>query len=330
MQLMCAPSRWPFRVLGLLGACIAVTGRVRPVRAEQPGISGDPTPPAAVTAPAPAATDTPPTPGVSVAPFTPAPAPAFTPNGGNATPATAPSPWAQAYPPPAFAASAPPRIAQPEDHARDPRWNDAHVDRVVLVPTAETHPAGTWYLSSYDILLLQAGYALTDRTQLTLTLTPPLDSALLMPVDMTVKTVLARTERVRVAATGSVSGLLGYEAGAVFLGRVGGVAQLCLDDDCRSSINMAGNATLLGSTVLFLDGVGAILRTNDTVAFLLELQSVLPLSRDNGDYHAFAGAGGIRLSGKAWGVDLAFEAPLDRRTHPQVIPVLAATYRFLP
>lgn len=204
------------------------------------------------------------------------------------------------------------------------------MDRVILVPTAETHPAGTWYLSSYEIVLLQAGYALGDRSQVTFTAAPPLGKDILIPVDLTLKQVLLRSRWARVAAMGSVSGLLGYNSGEALLGRVGAVTQLCLDDKCRSSVSTAVNLLLAGSTILFLDGVGAIFRTSDHVALLLELQSVLPLGGEAGNYNGIAGAGGVRFSGRSWGVDLALGAPLDRKTNVAIIPGIAVTYRFLP
>ena len=40
---------------------------------------------------------------------------------------------------------------------------DPQGDRVVLLPTATTHPAGTFYFSNYELIIFQAGYAFTDR-----------------------------------------------------------------------------------------------------------------------------------------------------------------------
>jgi hypothetical protein len=54
----------------------------------------------------------------------------------------------------------------------------------------------------------------------------------------------------------------------------------------------------------------------------------LPISREGGQFNAFAGALGARLSGRVWAVDLALEAPLDRRTRPQAVPVVVVTVRF--
>jgi hypothetical protein len=222
-----------------------------------------------------------------------------------------------------------PSPVPPDAHAGDPRWHDAHVDRVILVPTAETHPAGTWYLSSYEIVLLQIGYALSDRAQLSFSIAPIFSKDPLVPIDLTLKGVVARSDRVRVAAMASATGLLGYQSTEAIVGRLGGVVQLCFDSECRSSVSTLANAVLAGS-VIFADGVGAVLRTSDHVALLLELESVIPLSRENGQINALGGAAGVRFSGTRWGVDLALGGPLDRRTRPQLLPFLAATYRFLP
>src|SRR5581483_4412587 len=255
--------------------------------------------------------------------FTARPVPAFTPAG------PAPSATATTYAPspPAYAPLyAPPPLAPAV--VRDARFTDAHVDRVVLVPTAETHPAGTVYLSSYDLVGLQAGYALGDRTQLTLSFVPPLSRDPVVPLDLTLKAVIARSRRVRVAAMASATGIIGLDEAESAIGRVGAVTELCFDDACRSSVNTAANLSLAGRYLVLADGVGAILRASDLFAVLVELQSVLPISHQGGQIHAVAGALGARLSGRVWAVDLALEAPLDRRARPQAVPVLVATVRF--
>jgi len=124
---------------------------------------------------------------------------------------------------------------------RDHRYADAHVDRVVFLPTGETHPEGTLYFSSYEIVVLQAGYALSDRTQVTLTGMPPLRNESVLPFDLTLKTVVARAPAFRVAALGSVSGISGTDIGTGVVGRAGGVVQLCLEWTCRSSVSLGSN-----------------------------------------------------------------------------------------
>lgn len=199
------------------------------------------------------------------------------------------------------------------------------------MPTAETHPAGTIYLSSYDIAILQAGYALSDRFQLSLTFVPPVSKDFLLPLDLSLKGVVARGRRVRVAAIASATGLLGFEQGEAFLGRFGGVTELCFDDKCRSSANVMANLVLGGSALLIGDGIGVIARTSDLVALLIELQSLVPVGREVADAHGIAGAFGVRLSGRRWGVDLTLEAPIDPTPkNVRLIPILVGTYRFLP
>jgi len=201
-----------------------------------------------------------------------------------------------------------------------------------LLPTAETHPQGTFYLSSYEILILQAGYAFTDRMQFSLSIIPVVfQKDPIVPVDLSLKAVLSRSGRVRLAAMASATGLLGFEQGEAFVGRFGGVTELCIDEACRSSVNVAANLMLAGPALLLANGAGAILRTSDLFAFLVELQSIVPVGREVADVHALGGAGGVRLSGARWAVDLALEAPLDRRGNlPKALPWIAATYRFLP
>ena len=61
----------------------------------------------------------------------------------------------------------------PPEEPRDIRFRDANVDRVIAVSTAETHPAGTFYFTDYEIAVLSVGYSISDRVQLTLTGLPP-------------------------------------------------------------------------------------------------------------------------------------------------------------
>jgi hypothetical protein len=198
---------------------------------------------------------------------------------------------------------------------------------VLLVPTAETHPAGTVYFSDYEIVGLQAGYALSDRTQLSLTFVPPLSKDIIVPLDLTLKGVIVRTPRVRVAATASVTGLYGLNEGSATVGRVGGITQFCFDDYCRGSINMGATVALVGVAIV-ADGVGFVYRTGRSMAILAEVQSVLPLGNQAAQVHALGAAVGLRFTGKRAAVDLGLEGPLDRKTKPQVVPIVAVTVRF--
>jgi hypothetical protein len=209
------------------------------------------------------------------------------------------------------------------------RRRDAHVDRVILMSTAETQPAGTVTFSSYEIVGLQAGWAMSDTTQLTVTGTPPLGADGIFPLDVTLKTVVLRAPRVRVAALGSASGIIGFEQGNALVGRAGAVVQLCFDEACRSSVSTGTTAVLAGSAMLVGTGVGAIWRFTDLFALLFEVDTLIPLGKEAGNYYGMAAAPGIRLSGRTWGFDFALYRSVGRGSSP-TIPVLVGTYRFLP
>jgi hypothetical protein len=286
------------------------------------------------TAPAPSA----PPPVPSAPPPVPSAVPPSVPpasTGGYTTPSTSdygasPTPPYPAPPAPSYSAAAPPTYIPPPSppafELRDHRYSDAHVDRVVFVPTAETHPEGTLYFSSYEVVLLQAGYALSDRTQVTLTSMPPLPKEKILPLDLTLKTVVARAPEFRVAALGSVSGIAGIEQGTVVLGRVGGVVQLCFERTCRSSVSVGSTVILAGPAILAENGTGLIVRATEHISLLLEVDASIPIGTVAAEYHGMAIAPGIRFSGEQLGFDIAIAHSLDVLEGP-AFPFLAATYR---
>jgi len=320
---MCAASVHTSALVSGLALVLSIEPRAL---ADPVVISDAPAPAPSVTAaaaPPPAAAPGPPAPRPA---FTPVPEPAFT-----APPAFTPPP---AFAPPP-AVSAPPaadQVPPTKNQSSDPRWSDANVDHVVLVPTAETHPAGTVYFSDYDIALGQVGYAPSDRTEITLSGIPPLGGKNpIGAVDLSVKGVVVRDDRFRLAAIGSVTGLVGFEDSQDFAGRIGGVATLCFDDACRSTVSGAATALLAGPALLVLDGFGAVFRTSRLVAILAEVDSALPVSREGGRFHGVGGAFGVRLSGRSWGVDLAFTAfATDPGSRLVPVPVIDVTFRILP
>lgn len=191
------------------------------------------------------------------------------------------------------------------------------------MPTAETQPAGSTTLSSYDIVVLQMTLALADRTQLSVTLTPPIEGV--FPIDVTLKSQIARGTYYRLAAMGSVSGIVGLDDGPAWLGRVGFVGQGCLDARCRSSVNLGASVILAGQASFFATGAGLVLRLSDIVALVAELDTLVPSGRTVADRHGIVAAGGLRLSGARWGVDLALYRSLEQNT---TLPFLVGTYRF--
>jgi hypothetical protein len=201
---------------------------------------------------------------------------------------------------------------------------DPQADRGVLLPTAYTHPKGTYYVTDYEIVLVQVGYALTDDTQLSLTAVPPLGAERIAFIDFTLKTSLYRGGLVRVAALGSTSGVVAKEIGVLGVGRVGGVVQLCLQTSCDSSLSISSNVTLAG-VMLMANGVSGIFRLGRTVSLLVELDTLVPLGRELGELNGAMAGGGVRWHGTHWGFDFALMRVLggDQTT----LPVLALTYR---
>jgi hypothetical protein len=259
-------------------------------------------------------------------------------------PAVEPAPLPEAPPPPAVdtppAAATPPPLPPageepaaviglalpPREETRTPA-EDPQADRGVLMPTAYTHPKGTTFVSDYELLLVQLGYAITDDTQVSFTGVPPLSNERIAFLDITLKSTLYRGGLVRVAALGSTSGLAATEIGVIGIGRVGGVVQLCLEGRCESSLSLSSNLTLLGA-ILMANGASGIFRMSRSVSFLAELDTLVPLGKDIGQLNGAIAGGGVRFKSTNWGFDLTLMRILgaDKAT----LPFLALTYRSKP
>jgi hypothetical protein len=231
---------------------------------------------------------------------------------------------------PPEAAQAPP--AAPLDPAIARKLGgSAHADRIVLLPTAYTHPKGTFYVSDYDVVVLQTGYAFTDSTQLTATFTPPIEEELVVPLDLSLKVSSDDGSRVRVAGIGSVTGILGLDDGPALIGRVGGVTQFCFDDACRSSVNAGANALLVGTVVLFA-GTGAEVRVFNWLSLLVEADMAMPLGVEPAEMKGVILGGGARFPFRNWALDLSVmgsASAFDGSGNPP-LPLLVYTYRWLP
>jgi hypothetical protein len=199
----------------------------------------------------------------------------------------------------------------------------------LLLPTAYTHPEGTVYLSSNEILLLQAGYAFTDTAQLTLTATPPFGEDAIFPLDLSLKQVVVRDGPVRAALIGSITGLFGMNEGNVVLGRIGGVVQLCFDEECESSATMATTALLAGPVSVAITGAGITWRVADWAALLAEFGTLVPLGRELGEANGAAMDVGVRFPFRKVAVDLGLIRPVGIGVNVPALPWLAVTYRFL-
>lgn len=204
----------------------------------------------------------------------------------------------------------------------------AHSDRIVLVPTAYTHPAGTFYFSSYDIVFLQAGYAATDRTQLTLTGTPPIIEGGAALLDFSLKSAVYRAPRVQIAALGSASGVLGVDDVSGFVGRAGGIVELCTTSTCDTTFVTSAHVALLGPATIMATANGFIWHLGDWFEILLEVSIAMPFNELTGEYHGALLGTGVRLPRRSWALDFAWARPLT--TGGSAIPVFAFTWRTDP
>jgi hypothetical protein len=206
-------------------------------------------------------------------------------------------------------AAAPDADPAPE---RSVRHTSAHADRVVLVPTAETQPAGTLFLSSYEIVGAGVGYAFSDRLQASLVGATNLEA---LWAEINVKANLLRSRWLRMAVQTSIDYARGQDEEIPF-GRVGGTLQLCFDLPCRSSMSLAATVVAHDApdTLLPLGvGLGFIAFLSHELSLLLEYAGLLDAAEnlDLIDLPVYLVSYGIRISGSpTWSLDLALARPL--------------------
>jgi hypothetical protein len=246
-------------------------------------------------------------------------------------------------PPPGQPAEPPPAPLGGAGSAADARYNDANVDRVILGSTAETHPKGTFFISDYELLLLQIGYAVTDYLQLQLTGIPPIIKQQPYWIEAGAKLNLYRSDVFRAAITGGLDlltyGGSGTDNGPFYGGRLGAIGQFCLIPTCRSSVSL-DVGTLLTSganqALPIYGAIGGIFNVSKVISILAEpaMAGVLGTGAGNVGSGAFFELDyGIRISGPNFGGDIAFLLPLATTggnfDNPFILgyPFVALTYR---
>ena len=218
----------------------------------------------------------------------------------------------------AYQTPPPPASAEP---VADPQG-----DRVLLLPTATTHPAGSFYFTNYELVIFQAGYAFTDATQVSVTVIPaPSESFTIL--DVSLKSSLYRGGLVRAAAIGSVSGAAGKDIGVQLLGRAGGVVQVCTSRRCESSLSLSSNVMLAGALMIMVNGAGGIWRMSEHVSVLAELATMVPIGSQGGQFNGAVLGGGVRLHYTHWGFDFSALHVLDSTSDVSTVPFLAMTWR---
>ncbi|MFI5308029.1 MAG: hypothetical protein ACHQ53_11780 [Polyangiales bacterium] len=223
------------------------------------------------------------------------------------------------------------------------RHTDAHADRVLIVPTAETQPRGMLFGSSYEIVLLSAGYAPTDHVHVSVTGTTNFRSGF---AELELKANVLRSRYLRIALQSSIDYLEGNEGAPLLFGRVGAIAQICFELACRSSLSLAAMTVVHDEpdTVLPVGlGAGFTARVSRDVSLLLEYSMLVNAARDLPliSLPVYVAGYGMRVSSHpSWALDVAFLRPMKGSTRARLasptlfdllgVPLLAFTYRGQP
>lgn len=237
--------------------------------------------------------------------------------------------------------------AQPVRPTLDARDRDPHVDRVLLVPTAETQPQGTAFATAYELIIPQIGYAFSDRLQASVFGLTDFDGSGF--VELRVKANVLRLPLLRVALGASVDYSFTDDAddgedGDFLIARPDAALQLCFERLCRSSLSLAGSAMLHAQSELLLPvaaGVGVTLYVVPALSFLLEYAALFNTADDLEllDLPLHLLSYGVRVSWtRSWALDVGLARTLNPdddiiSEQPKLfdllgVPLLAISYRF--
>lgn len=231
--------------------------------------------------------------------------------------------------------------AQPAAPAQSARHLDAHADRVILVPTAETHPQGTLFASVYELIIPSIGYAMTDRLQASITGFTDFDTGGFFEINLKANVLRSRWLRVALATSGDY--IRGEEDGDLMFGRVGGTAQICFELACRDSLSLHAMALLHTELATILPiGLGAAFTAQMTrvLSVLIEYSALVNGARefDFIDLPLYLVGYGLRLSIRpSWSLELSFLRSMQSDDEIRIgaadlfevvgVPFLAFSYR---
>jgi hypothetical protein len=223
------------------------------------------------------------------------------------------------------------------------RHTHAHADRVILVPTAETHPEGTLFLSSYEIVVPSIGYAVTDRLHASITGLTDFDSAFF---ELNLKANVLRSRYLRIALTSSIDYAAGEDDEELLFGRAGGSVQLCFELACRTSLSLAVMVVAHDELDTLLPmglGAGFTAQLGEDLFALLEYSALINAAREFEfvDLPVYLVGYGLRIAPRpSWALDLTMLRAMESDSEVRAgdanlfdllgVPFLAFTYRFQP
>jgi hypothetical protein len=279
---------------------MAVVGSVHAQPGGAPVAPPVPPPPPDASAPPP---DT--TAPDAVAPPAPAPAP-------GPAPVTAPPPTGPAGPPAGIMLPPP-----PPSNVDQGTLEDANAGRNWIAPTALMDPAGTWSFSDFELFVVGASYAPTDKISLSAaTLIPVFEDQPFIGL-FSAKVQVLKVGRVRLAVQAAATLVLdrsddidedGFTAGVL-----GGAGTLCLDAACRSHLTgylAAGFARADESAVPFLVSGAGVFKVAKRVKIVVEADSAFVAGDINESADGFIGWYGVRFTSPSIGVDVGLMKPV--------------------
>lgn len=165
------------------------------------------------------------------------------------------------------------RVTRPT--ASGDRDDDVRAPHAWIAPTALTRPAGSFTFTTYQLMLVEATYAFTDRVQASVGagFIWPDNGPTLLEANLRGQVVRWRQLRGTIAA--GVFSVLGTYSATHLIG-AGPVASVCLDDRCASVLSLAGLAGVVRGDYEGNDrhGRGAIVAPSAVVAVLRHLKLV--------------------------------------------------------
>jgi hypothetical protein len=236
----------------------------------------------------------------------------------SAPPCTAAGPPPAAAPPPIVVAppSGPPPAPPPPAHPGIDQGviDDANSGRSWLMPTALTAPAGTWSFTDYELLSVGASYAATDHLGISLTTLIPIVSGQPLVGLLTAKYQVVSVGALRVAGQFAFGFSTGGGDSSGGAGTIGGVATLCLDHPCSSTLSGyvgVGFGSSGESTVPVLVAGSVAVRLSRHVKLVGEVDTgyLAGNSFDSTDA-GFLLWYGLRFTSRNIGVDLGLMEPI--------------------
>jgi hypothetical protein len=227
-----------------------------------------------------------------------------------------------------------PALVRAEDPEADARYDDAAIDRVLFLPSGETHPEGTLYAADYELLGLRFGYALTDDVEVAIAGAPPIPD-LPFAYELGGKLNVARTDTVRAALFASFGIFVSNDREVAIGGRIGAAVSLCLDDACSSYATLSGGVLLTDQVATALPialGMGVVARLDRYLALVVEPLYGRVVTAGDADDDVFVLSYAARIGAADWSLDVGLVRPfvpeiVDDSPLVLGVPWIAFTYR---